>query len=211
MLKSVTFIKEHRCFKVGDTVDFLDGITLLVGEQGCGKSTLLRLLANDGGEKRAEVVKTSVTEEVRKNSVRTKYFDCEKHNPRTADMNATRDNDVYAYSLISRFKSHGESILPILGHIAKEKERHIFFIDEPDMAMSVRSIEKIKKVFAKAVKSGHQIIASAHNPFMILGFKEVYSLEHRKVMSSVEFVESHLGKNLGKIIPLKLLDLIKAL
>jgi len=43
----------------------------------------------------------------------------------------------------------------------------------------------------KFQEEGRWIIMSAHNPIIISSMETVYSLEHRKYMSSKEFIESH--------------------
>jgi len=191
MLNSIKFLKDFRCFKKGDTFSFPDGVTLLVGEQGCGKSSLLKMLADDGGAfNRDEYLKVDLTEAVEKNSAPLMYFDCERHNPRVSEPDPN-NAETYATYLMSRFVSHGEAILPILSYVAKATVPTVFLIDEPDMALSIRSIGKLVKAFKKAAKAGHQIVASAHNPFLIMGFKQVYSLEHRKMMTSDDFIKAH--------------------
>jgi predicted ATPase len=46
------------------------------------------------------------------------------------------------------------------------------------------------RAFQHVADVGGQVIATAHNPIVIAGFPEVYSLEHRRWMSSREFIES---------------------
>ena len=60
--------------------------------------------------------------------------------------------------------------------------------DEPDMALSMRSIRKLFKQFQKHVNDfEQQIVVSCHNPYLMELVGEVLSLEHRRTMSFENF------------------------
>lgn len=62
-------------------------------------------------------------------------------------------------------------------------------MDEPDMALSIRSIAKLVGKLRQAVQNNCQVIAAVHNPLLINSFDEVFSVEHRRWMKSSQFVE----------------------
>jgi len=64
-------------------------------------------------------------------------------------------------------------------------------MDEPDIALSIRSCHKLVDMMKKFEKQGHQIIAAVQNPIVIESFPEVFSLEHKmKWMKSEDFIEN---------------------
>lgn len=190
MLTSVKFIDNVRCFKKGFTIDFSPGVNLIVGDQGTGKSTLLQILGGKSEFERKEVVeiKTSAP-------ILTRYFDTEKMNFRTSPLDAF-DPDKYITGWMSRFRSHGEVQYPVVQYIEtiSSKEKTLFFIDEPDSAMSPKSIMKIYDVLQNTEKNGHQVIISVHNPLLILLFPEVIHVKTGKRISSKRYLDSQIGK-----------------
>jgi len=91
------------------------------------------------------------------------------------------------------FSSHGEASYAISKAVEKFDESLIFF-DEPDMALSIRSCNKLVNLF-KRLSETKQIIAAVHNPTVIAAFPEVLSLEHHCWMTSDQFIKSHEEAN----------------
>ena len=180
-LHSLTFKEDHRCFKQGDKIDFLPGVNLLVGEQGSGKSSLLALIQKYD----CDVLNWDAS------CVETRHFDFEKDNLRTR-TSMSNNHDVFHLQLATLWKSHGETANAILKVLYQVKNIAVL-MDEPDQALSIRSCHALVESFKVAVSNGCQIIACVHNPIVISGFEEVISLEHRKIMSSKEFIQSHGG------------------
>jgi predicted ATPase len=89
------------------------------------------------------------------------------------------------------FSSHGQSNLAIIKAVRKVKDT-VIFMDEPDMALSLRSIVQLIKIFEDAVDRGCQIIAAVHHPFVIWAFPEVYDIAARAWVSSREFVDARV-------------------
>jgi predicted ATPase len=186
MLKILKFKEDFRCWKAGDQVQFIPGVNLLVGEQGTGKSSLLQAIAAAssnkkytypmGLEDKVAVVSTPI---------KTGGFDFEKNNTRTLGY----FGDNMAFQVRSMFRSHGQTNLDMLKAMS-EGENTLFFLDEPDMALSIRSITLAVELFRKAVDKGCQIIAAVHNPFMIWSFPVVFSCEKKMWISSREYVNS---------------------
>lgn len=188
MLEQLTFKEEWRCFKVNDIIDFRPGVNLLVGDQGCGKSSLLLMLSALSGLKnhtpQIELV-TKVT--VKCTQSQCYCFDFEKDNTR---MHPYIDGDI-GFHIGSMFSSHGQTNFAILKNLEQAKDSVLFF-DEPDMALSIRSVMQTIKWFKDAVTNGCQIVASVHHPFLIEAFPEVFSMELRKWVNSKQFIKSQL-------------------
>lgn len=180
MLKKLTFLTDHRCFKKGDVITF-DKLTLLVGDQGSGKSTILELLGDSKKFKEKDIFKAETENNVR---LQTYWFDYEKHNP--------RKNSVFeGWQAKALFSSHGEFVRTFNETICrKEGSGACFLMDEPDAALSIRSCLKLASGIKFALERGSQIIASVHSPTVMEQFDKVFSLEHRKWMSSQEFIRS---------------------
>jgi len=180
MIKSIRFKKDWRCFKEGDLFEFNPGVNLLVGDQGTGKSSLLSLfrtsLYNESDFRKLVDLKCDGTVELR-------LFDFERDNPRT------RGYVKFAADVYMRYQSHGNCVLALFDVLDEQADtKKCFILDEPDMALSIRSINKIT---AKLRATNHQVIAAVHNPFLIHAFQQVLSVEHKRWMTSEEFIASH--------------------
>lgn len=182
MLKSLTFIKDWRCFKDGDQFKFHPSVNLLVGDQGCGKSSLLETI-KDAGSKNKHKRAVAITDK----ECMSLFFDFEKGNPRTL---AYFGDDIMG-QVAMMFKSHGEAVNGILSGLDKAVDG-IAMLDEPDSALSIRSCMKLVSTFKNLEQRGMQVIAAVHNPVVIEAFNEVYSLEHRRWLPSSEFIGIHL-------------------
>lgn len=188
MLTRIKFVGEHRCFKPGDEIELRPGVNMLVGDQGSGKSTVINgimSLANLRYTGLSNLADLMIVD----TDMETKLFgfDFEKDNIR---MVRSFDDAPIKAILAARFSSHGETVNAMFGKMVEESVPHTFLLDEPDMALSIRSILRLANTIKEAAKT-HQIICSAHNPYLIEKFEEVLSLEHRKWMSSEEFIQSH--------------------
>lgn len=183
-LKQITFLKDWRCYKAGQQIQFEAGLNMLVGDQGSGKSSLLTLLRSMAGAKGLDwqaIIKPKVSK------VQVFSFDFEKENPRI--KGELLDNVDTGVQLALRLSSHGEAAKAIMKAIVTEGKRGLFLIDEPDMALSPRSVVELRKtLLGLAVHS--QVIVSAHNPILILG-SGVLSLEHKRWMPGKEYLRLH--------------------
>jgi len=182
MLKKITFKEDHRCFKQGDTFDFRPGVNLLVGDQGCGKSTILECVNNRKGNRKVL--------EIEADKMELLSFDFEMDNIRKRGS-MYNDDAGMKFQLASMFSSHGQSNLAMLSHLETVNGK-LFCIDEPDMALSIRSCVKLAVMLKSSIENGNQILASIHNPIVIRAFDEVLSLEHKCWMSSEDFFKSQM-------------------
>lgn len=189
MIHSVKFKEAWRCFKEGDHFEFRPGVNLLVGDQGCGKSSLFTILRNaaGGGDK-------SLKEKVTVCSDKSKLFsfDFEHENPRTVSHFL---NDTLS-QVASMFSSHGECNRAIFA-ATRTASNCVLLMDEPDMALSIRSCKMLVLQLKALVERSSQVIIAVHNMAVIQEFEDVLSLEHRKWVPSAEFIASHLAYGLA--------------
>lgn len=183
MLIETVFLKDYRCFKKDEKIVYHPGVNILVGDQGTGKSTLLYLLANS--QKTKEIAKHHATQKMA-----IRYFDFEKHNLRTSAVFSDSISHMAQAAML--FSSHGETNKNILRPITEEFENCLLLLDEPDMALSIRSIKGLIRSLRITATKNNQIIVTAHNPFLIKAFSEVLSLEHKQWMLSDGFIKYHL-------------------
>jgi hypothetical protein len=163
-------------------------VNIFVGEQGCGKSTLLGLIQNNHSD-----IKVKMTDYTLKNGVDTFFFDSEKDNPRINDPELyTKPNGEnigigYAGALCSRLKSHGEILQNyIISPILKAKDC-IIILDEPESGLSITNQFKFINAINTAVSNNCQFFIATHCYPLIESFN-VISLEHKKLMSGVDFI-----------------------
>lgn len=190
MLETILFTEDWRCFKANEAFAFSPGVNLLVGDQGSGKSSLMSAIRNsaiklkrhdlDYREKKVATIKTEGK------PCQCFKFDFEKDNFRTKPY---FDAGSTTFHIASMWKSHGEQNMAILDNMA-ESQNSVIIMDEPDMALSLRSIYKLMKMLDTLADNGNQIIAAVHNPLLIEHFPLVLSLEHRAWIPSDVFIES---------------------
>jgi len=144
-------------------------LTLLVGDQGVGKSSLIQCVRDhikykDRGWGKTVTVGTD-------RETQTLAFDFEK------DSSRVKQRIEDAQDIVVLFSSHGEVVNATINAVMKNDIPHTAFImDEPDMALFIRSIVALCELFTKMIDDGHQIIASVHNPLLIQSFAECLNL-----------------------------------
>lgn len=189
MFHSIEFTEEWRCFKAGDRFEFRPGVNLLVGDQGSGKSSLIGAIRGVGLKdtpgKFEHLKETTIA---KADACRTYFFDFEKDNVRTQSHFVKN----IMFQVASMHKSHGETNIAMLNSL-KEADDCLVMMDEPDMALSIRTCALLVKRFKELESRGSQVIAAVHNPIVIEAFDEVLSLEHHKWLPSRDFVASHLA------------------
>lgn len=191
MLTSMTFLKDFRVFAEGETFTFRPGVNYIVGDQGSGKSTFLEQLALKVSKKMAQRVSlepmVSVTYDT---SFHPFFFDFEKYNPRTQPALGMGYGYDEVQQISSHYISHGEFVRAFLESLKTAPASLCAIFDEPDAALSARSVLRLAANLDALAARGAQIIASVHNPWLIETQKEVLSLEHRRWMPSEEFLHA---------------------
>lgn len=185
MIKKITNLHDYICFFEKESFDFKP-ITLLVGDQGCGKSTMLNILRNCiSQEGDYNLFKREVDNTVQKGFL---MLDLEKDNPAIQQGNPNDSEDLF-YKLTSRFNSHGETLLPILEHLATVEDS-VILLDEPETALSLRSQYKMIEIFKGCLERNCQVIIATHNLIFMEAFPDnVLSLEHMKYVTPEEFIK----------------------
>jgi len=174
--------EEYRGFKP-QTFEFKPGINLIVGENGAGKSTLLRLIGDH--EQRMIKKEVKLTMDAHINGVETRFFDTEKDNPRMKDLQIS---NYIGYALHSHFKSHGESLLPIVLNM-KEKKDMVIFIDEPEAGISLRNQLKVLEAIKTAEENGCQLFVATHSYVLIKNAEKVFNVKTGKWITSKSFLK----------------------
>ena len=164
----------------------LDHITLLVGDQGAGKTTLLTHIAK-GADNGYVQCKKNVEK-----PISVHHYDTEKDNPRI-QAGLMNGDDEMMFQIGSMFASHGESLIQLMIKNLLMPKASLVLIDEPEAALSVRSIHKI----IDALEFGNnefynQYVIATHNVTLIEHIGEVYSLEHQKKMTASEYLSDQL-------------------
>lgn len=186
MIQEVKFVENWRVFKTGDVFSFRAGINLLVGDQGSGKSSMFEAFRQWRIAKKKN--ETTFCEVKVENAMYFATFDFEKENPRVNNF-TDGGMSMFVMGANSRSQSHGETVLKIVKDLTLV-ENKLIILDEPDMALSVRSNRKLAEYLKTAAAQGCQIMAAVHNPILITSVDEVLSLEHKRWMTSQEFMES---------------------
>jgi len=189
MLETVIFLKPWRCFKEDEVIEFKLGVNLIVGDQGTGKSSLFQAIQVKGMKKPRSwnLPQTdSIPVEIVAKDIPVFAFDFEHDSPRTK---AWFDDDI-DFHMKSMFHSHGQMVTAIIDAWLRIDKPWLVLVDEPDTALSIRSCHKLVRAFRHISFMGGQVIATAHNPIVIAGFEEVYSLDHHQWMPSQEFIAS---------------------
>jgi len=158
------------------------GITFLVGENGSGKSTLIEALASlydrrGHATPYASVTGVSGSEEDSPLSehirlVRNKHASPAGFFLRAEMMHAflsevDRDENQRASWGNERMqtRSHGESFLAVLRH--RFDEVGVYFLDEPEAALSFRSCLGLISLLDVMRREGSQVILATHSPVLL--------------------------------------------
>jgi predicted ATPase len=191
MLHELTFLEDWRCFKSGETFNFRPGVNLLVGDQGTGKSSLIQSIAAASKVKKYKY-EHGLEKKIKIVAERTNFggFDFEKDNLRTQSY----FGDNMQLQLASMFSSHGQFNLSLLKSLTVAASC-VLCLDEPDMALSVKSICTLIRFCKGAVTRDCQIIAAVHNPILITAFEEVYSMDERCWVKSFKYVGDQMDGN----------------
>jgi predicted ATPase len=192
---------EHYPFKLPvlretRTLEFTTPVTFFVGENGAGKSTLLEAMARRSGIYIWEGIPRSRYEVNPYESLLPRYIDVEwvdgavpgsffsseifQNFARVLDEMATADPGQLRYfggrSLVSQ--SHGQALLAFFR--SRYRVRGVYFLDEPETALSPRSLLGLVKLLAELAAGGEaQFIIASHSPILLaLPGATIYSFDH---------------------------------
>lgn len=197
MLERMVFARAYRCFAAGDALEFRPGLNLLVGDQGTGKSTVLELICGQSHARGEAAPGSDVVTFHASRNARLRRFDFEHDNPRLGSF-TQGSMGTFLRGAHARVRSHGEIVNRVLAdlddgidNVGERELRTFFALDEPDLALSPRSVRRLAATLLSIARRGHQILAAVHNPILIESVPEVLSLEHRRWMPAAEFLASH--------------------
>lgn len=179
-LKRIKFGSTVRCFKKNTEFVFDNPMTLLVGEQGSGKSTLLAAIQM--GKK----LNSDISAEVEK-PCKFLFFDTEKDNPRIKSDVSMGKNVMF--EVCSHFRSHGETMLPILSEIDNVSDM-LILIDEPETSLSVPSQYKLVSMFYHAMDRNCQIIVATHSVIFMQEFGKILNMKTKKTEWSDDYLRT---------------------
>jgi predicted ATPase len=193
--------KEHypfnqQIFRKTRSLLFRSPVTFFVGENGTGKSTLLKALCKKcgipiwrgvGGTRfkpnpYEEVLHLFIAVEWTDGSVPGSFFASEifRDFAQYLDEWAVADPEMLKYfggeSLVTQ--SHGESIMSLFK--ARYKIKGLYFLDEPETALSPKSQLELLKVLKEMGDAGHaQFIIATHSPILLAcPGADIYSFDH---------------------------------
>jgi len=205
-----------KLFKKGLTIEFKEGVNIIVGENGSGKSTLFSLIKQYAGtapDRLSRALSDLKTDEdfikfhrehyrgelivdgeiSFKNSV---FFDAEKDNPVFAIPKMISPSNMIPMAVNlwdAQEESHGESMKPILEYLLGESHSGILFFDEPDTALSLGNQFWLAKEIQRSCKENqNQIIISTHALAVINQFEDVLDMETRKWVNRETYVNTFL-------------------
>lgn len=191
-VEKITIKETYRNLETGFELIPKKDVTLLVGDQGCGKSSLLTLLKNNSKEH----LKLKLHPDTVAKGTKTFYFDTESMNPRVQDLyaftnpNGTSKGLGLGAGLASRFQSHGEVLQILTIDILEKASDCVLFLDEPESGLSLRNQYRFVRTIKRAVQKGCQFFIATHCVPIIEAFEEVYDLENKKWVNSIEYVNS---------------------
>ena len=175
MLLTFKLLKKYRNLNKF-TIEFNNGLNVIVGENGSGKSSFLNLIMDHNKE---------IVEITTKDNAKYRFFDSEKNNPR---LNNAVSTNLEMFNLHSHFISHGEAMLPIIKAMSDFKNETII-IDEPESGLSLSNQKIVIDLLNDSIKNNCQIIISTHSYVIIKNTKHVFSMNKLKWISSKEFLK----------------------
>lgn len=217
-IKSVTLLHEKYptdehypfnlpIFNKTRRLEFDTPVTLFVGENGSGKTTLLEAIAlkcdihiwrqSDGiryqYNRYEKLLYKCLSLEWSDGEVPGAYFgsDIFRDFANVLDAWAASDPGQLEYfggkSLVTQ--SHGQSVMSYFR--SRYRIKGIYFLDEPEVALSPRSQIELLDVIAKNTQAGHaQFIIATHSPILLACENaKIYSFDN-DIVSTIEYEET---------------------
>jgi len=192
-------------------------ITVLVGDQGSGKSTLIELIRSRleppqkfGSERLSSSINASTVSETLEletslppEKINIIAIDFEKDAARTSGgFDWGGPLDTASFLMHGNRSSHGEAnkmaLNMALSKLMKEFQETgavsptIILLDEPDAALSIASIINLHMALRSLARLGCQVIISAHNPFLLGCFQNLYSLKKKAWITYKQYLISQV-------------------
>jgi predicted ATPase len=163
-------------------LDIAPGVTFLVGENGSGKSTLLEAIAGNydrRGHATPYVAVTGVSGSAedsplgdhlrlvrhRSASPAGFFLRAEMMHGFLASVDADEQQRASWGGEKMQERSHGESFLAVLKH--RFDEVGVYFLDEPEAALSFRSCLALVSLLDAMAREGSQVIVATHSPILV--------------------------------------------
>jgi predicted ATPase len=174
-----------RAFAAGG-LDLAPGVTFIVGENGSGKSTLVEAMAvscgfnPEGGSQNFRFATRASESSLGDHLVlswsgrkpRTGYFLRAESYYNVATEIERLDGDPCSPPLLPAYggispheRSHGESFIDLLSH--RFGPEGLYFLDEPEAALSVRGCMAVLLRLADLVRQGCQFVVATHSPVLL--------------------------------------------
>ena len=220
--------KGKTIFDAGLEIKLQPGINVLVGDQGTGKSTLIELvrtwLEPDKGMngrlnsrmRQKDIRETIEVEGDNLENLRVLAFDFEKDATRSSGaFDWGGPIDTVGFMMHGNRASHGEANKLALNMLLKDVTKEamelvkagdrskkikptLVLLDEPDSALSIASILMMHTTLRALERMGCQVIVSAHNPFLLGCFHDLFSLKHKKWITYSDYVVEQTTKDVGE-------------
>ncbi|MBX3206684.1 MAG: AAA family ATPase [Labilithrix sp.] len=163
-------------------LDVPSGVTFLVGENGSGKSTLVEAMAAKYDRRGFETPFVAVTGvgSSEEDSSLAEHIKLERHRHASPAGFFLRAEMMHSFlSAIDnapsqraswggermQARSHGESFLAVLKH--RFDEVGVYFLDEPEAALSFRSCLGLIALLDTMRREGSQVIVATHSPLLV--------------------------------------------
>jgi predicted ATPase len=188
-----------KIFQNTEKIEFNNPVTLFIGENGTGKSTLLKALAYRCGihiwqsefnirceqNPYEDDLYKAIGVQWEKGSVPGSFFGSQifSHFAKNLEEWAMNDVQMLKYfggkSLITQ--SHGQSLMSYFQ--SRYKIKGLYFLDEPETALSPSSLIDLLNLLIKISRQGHaQFIIATHSPFlMACPDTRIYSFDNQKI------------------------------
>ncbi len=201
----------QELFQKTDNLTFDKAITFFIGENGTGKSTLLKALAykcgihiwqNDSNLRfeqnpyEEDLYKT-ISVKWENGAVPGSFFGSQifSHFAKNLEEWAINDSEMFDYfggkSLVTQ--SHGQSLMSYFQ--SRYNRKGIYFLDEPETAMSPSSLVDLLNLLIKINKQGHaQFIIVTHSPFLLaLPKSQILSFDN-SIIEPIEYKDTEYYK-----------------
>lgn len=162
-------------------LDFLPGVTFLVGENGSGKSTLVEAIAvaagmnPEGGSQNYRFATRSTESSLGRNLVlkwgihkpRSRFFlRAESFYNVATESEALGPEQITALGGVSPHeRSHGESFVDLIRN--RFHPHGLYLLDEPEAALSFRGCLAVLARLSELTGQGSQFIVATHSPILL--------------------------------------------